>query len=100
MIVIKRGSAGCMLLTEDEEHIAPGFPVHVHDTTGAGDSLDAAMVYGYLRGISLQELGSLANAAGATKVRKLGTGHNMPTVAEIREILERFEFNAVNLLPA
>jgi len=50
--------------------------------------------------MSLQELGSLANAAGAAKVRKLGTGQNMPTVTEIREILERFEFNAATLLPA
>jgi len=89
-----------MLLTENEEHIAPGFPVQVHDKTGAGDSLDEAVIFGYLRGMSLQELGSLANAAGVAKVRKLGTGHNMPTVSEIREILERFEFNAATLLPA
>ena len=100
MVIIKRGSAGCLLLTEDEEYIAPGFPVQVNDTTGAGDSLNAAVIYGYLRGMSLQELGTLANAAGAAKVRKLGTGHNMPTVAEIREILERFEFNADALLSA
>ena len=51
MVIIKRGSVGCMLLTEDEEHIAPGFPVQVHDKTGAGDSLDAAVIYGYLRGM-------------------------------------------------
>ena len=99
MVIIKRGSAGCMLLTEGEEHIAPGFPVQVQDKTGAGDSLDAAVIYGYLRGMSLQDLGFLANATGAAKARKLGTGHNMPTLTEIREILERFEFNVDRLLP-
>lgn len=100
MVVLKRGTAGCLLLTEDKEQIAPGFPVQVRDATGAGDSLDAAVIYGYLRSMSLPELGSLANAAGAAKVRKLGTGHNMPTIAEIREILERFDINPTTLLPA
>jgi 5-dehydro-2-deoxygluconokinase len=99
MVVLKRGTAGCLLLTEDEEQIAPGFPVQVRDATGAGDCLDAVVIYGYLRGMSLPELGSLANAAGAAKVRKLGTGHNMPTIAEIKEILERFDISPSGLLP-
>jgi ribokinase len=98
LVVIKRGAAGCLLLTRDDEQIAPGFPVNPKDATGAGDSLDAAIIYGYLKGLSLGEMGTLANAIGAAKVQKLGTGHNMPTKAEIQSVLERFGLGAANLI--
>ncbi len=90
MVVIKRGMAGCFLLRGDELHIAPGLPVIAQDATGAGDSLAASVIYGYLAGLELGPLGDLANATGAAKVRKLGTGHNMPTVEEVNAMLERF----------
>ncbi len=90
LVVIKRGMAGCFLLTEKELHIAPGLPVVARDATGAGDSLAAAIIFGYLHGYDLQALGDLANATGAAKVLKLGTGHNMPTVAEVNQMLARF----------
>lgn len=90
LVVIKRGMAGCFLLTENDLHIAPGLPVNARDATGAGDSLAAAVMYGYLHQFDLQALGDLANATGAAKVLKLGTGHNMPTVAEVNAMLRRF----------
>jgi sugar/nucleoside kinase (ribokinase family) len=90
LVVIKRGMAGCFLLTEDDLHIAPGLPVVALDATGAGDSLAAAVMYGYLNSFELQALGDLANATGAAKVLKLGTGHNMPTIDEVNAMLRRF----------
>ncbi len=90
LVVMKRGVAGCLLLTREATEIAPGLPVEARDATGAGDSLDAAIIYGWLRELSLTKLGGLANAAGAAKVRKLGTGHNVPTKSEIKEMLDRF----------
>ena len=90
LVVIKRSAAGCLLVTAQAVEISPGFPVEARDATGAGDSLDAAIIYGYLEGLSLPALGTLANATGAAKVQKLGTGHNLPTVVEVREVLERF----------
>jgi sugar/nucleoside kinase (ribokinase family) len=90
LVVIKRGMAGCFLLTADDLHIAPGLPVVARDATGAGDSLAAAIMYGYLHGFDLQALGDLGNATGAAKVLKLGTGHNMPTIAEVNQMLSRF----------
>jgi sugar/nucleoside kinase (ribokinase family) len=92
-VVIKRGMAGCFLLTEDDLHIAPGLPVVARDATGAGDSLAAAIMYGFLHQFGLQELGDLGNATGAAKVLKLGTGHNMPTVSEVNAMLQRFGSN-------
>lgn len=82
--------AGAFLLTADDLHIAPGLPVVARDATGAGDSLAAAIIYGTLRRFDLQTLGDIGNATGAAKVLKLGTGHNMPTVAEVNEMLRRF----------
>lgn len=90
LAVIKRGMAGAFLLTADDLHIAAGLPVVARDATGAGDSLAAAVIYGYLRQFDLQALGDLGNATGAAKVLKLGTGHNMPTVAEVNDMLRRF----------
>jgi sugar/nucleoside kinase (ribokinase family) len=90
LVVIKRGMAGCFLLTENDLHIAPGLPVVARDATGAGDSLAAAVMFGYLNGYDLQALGDLGNATGAAKVLKLGTGHNMPTVTEVNQMLRRF----------
>jgi sugar/nucleoside kinase (ribokinase family) len=99
LIVLKLGDQGCYLMNEGGEHASPGFPVAVRDATGAGDSLDAAIIYGYLRGMSLEELGALANAAGAAKVRKLGTGHSVPTVREVRAVLSEFGIDPDSLLP-
>jgi ribokinase len=87
LVVIKRGGEGCVLLTKDEIHAAPAYPVTVRDATGAGDSLDAAVMYAWLKGLSLERMGQLANAAGAAKVQKMGTGHNVPTRDEIRQVL-------------
>ncbi|MBK7218691.1 MAG: carbohydrate kinase family protein [Candidatus Promineofilum sp.] len=99
LAIIKRGMAGCFLLTADDLHIAPGLPVVAKDATGAGDSLAAAIIYGYLHRFDLQALGDLGNATGAAKVLKLGTGHNMPTVAEVNEMLRRFGSDVAITLP-
>jgi sugar/nucleoside kinase (ribokinase family) len=99
LVVLKRGAAGCVLVRGDEMHVAPGFPVESRDATGAGDSLDAAVLAGYLKGLGLEEMGSLANAAGAAKVGKLGTGRNLPTIAEVQAVLDRFGVESPRLAP-
>jgi sugar/nucleoside kinase (ribokinase family) len=78
------------LVSAEAHELSPGFPVEAVDATGAGDSLDAAVLYGYLRGLSLPALGALGNATGAAKVQKLGTGHNLPTMNEVAAVLKRF----------
>ncbi len=97
LVIVKRGPVGCLLLTESSLKIMVGFPVTLRDTTGAGDGFAGAVIYGYLRGLDLASLGDLANATGAAKVAKLGTGHNMPTIEEINVILERFDRGSVRL---
>lgn len=87
MVVLKMGANGCSLHTlSGSEHYA-GFKVGVVDTTGAGDSFDAAIVYGTVKGWPRADVATLANAVGAVKVGKLGAGRNVPTLAEVREFL-------------
>lgn len=91
LVVVKRGAAGCILYSREEVVDMPGLPLKAVDATGAGDSLAGAVIYGCLNKLSLEALAILANATGTAKVLKIGTGHQVPTTAEIRAILNRFE---------
>jgi ribokinase len=90
LAVVKRDVAGCLLVARDQFEIAAGYPVAAVDATGAGDSLAAGVIFGFMKGLSLTALGVLANAIGAAKVQKRGTGLNVPTAAEVRAVLQRF----------
>jgi ribokinase len=87
-VFVKRGGEGCLIQHPHGRIELPGLAVDVVDTTGAGDSFDAAVVYGYLSGFEPKQIGILANAVAAAKARKRGTGHNMPTPAEISKSIE------------
>jgi sugar/nucleoside kinase (ribokinase family) len=94
MVVVKRGAAGCSVYTEDgAEIIVEGLDVPVRDTTAAGDSFDAGYIVGFLREFSPADCARLANAVGAAKVQKLGSGRNVPTLDEVKEVLEKFELD-------
>ncbi|MGH2607068.1 MAG: carbohydrate kinase family protein, partial [Anaerolineales bacterium] len=99
LVILKRGREGCVAFQPGGMHISPGIPVSTVDTTGAGDSVAAAAIYGYLRRLSLADLADLTNATGAAKVQKSGTGRNMPTLEEIRAVLQTAGRDAQVLLP-
>lgn len=90
LVVVKRGAGGCTLYTKEAKIDVPGLPLKTVDTTGAGDSLAGAVIYGCLNDFSLEALGTLANATGGAKVLKIGTGHQVPTTGEVRAVLDRF----------
>lgn len=98
LVVLKRGADGLALLTKDAEQAIGGFKVEPRDFTGAGDSVTGSVLYSRLNGLDLKQMGTLANATGATKVQKLGTGHNMPTPEEIRGTLRKHASDYANLL--
>lgn len=91
LVCIKRGAQGCVIMNKDETVIHPGFPVEVRDTTAAGDSFAAAFVFAFLSGWPLATVAAFANAMGAAKVRKLGSGRQVPDVDEVREVLNLYE---------
>ena len=87
LVCVKRGPKGCTLLTAQETIEYPGFIVAARDPTGAGDSFAAAFIYAYLRKWELHSIAAFANAMGAAKVQKLGSGRQVPTAGEVRAIL-------------
>lgn len=99
LVIVKLGANGCLARRGDEMAVLPAVPVPLVDATGAGDSLAGAVIYAWLRGLDLTSLVRLANAAGAAKVQKRGTGRNVPTLDEIRAVLKRTEGGPAELLP-
>jgi sugar/nucleoside kinase (ribokinase family) len=99
LILLKRGEQGLLAARDGERVQAPGLDVEAKDATGAGDSVAGAMIYGVLHGLPLEKLAVLANATGAAKVQNIGTGHNMPTLAEIATVLRENGHDPLNFLP-
>ncbi len=83
-VIIKRGAQGCALFRPQAApiDIAP-LRVTAVDTSGAGDAFGAAFTVHWLRCGDTHEAARFANAVGAAKVQKLGTGRNMPTRQEM-----------------
>jgi ribokinase len=90
-VVLKLGSRGAMILSEDQEAILPAFPVEVVDTTGAGDAFSATLTVAIADGHSLEEAVLRANAAGALTVTRIGTMTVMPTRQEVDAFLSQQE---------
>lgn len=87
-VIVKTGAEGCITFTHGEFNEILGFKVKVVDTTGAGDSFNAAFIYGILRGLSIREAAIIANATGAAKVQRLGAGTNVPHKEDVQRILD------------
>ncbi len=90
-ICIKRGSQGCVLFTRDGVYEHPGFPVTVRDTNAAGDAFAAAFIDAWLSHWEPVRILAFANAVGAAKVRKIGSGSQVPTIAEVQAVLDEFQ---------
>lgn len=90
LVVLKRGGEGLLAATAAETAVAPGLDVPLVDTTGAGDSVSGAVLHAWLDGRPLSHLARLANATGAAKIQKRGTGHNLPTAAEVQALYSHF----------
>lgn len=89
-IVLKTGVEGCVLHTEDDHIEIAGHSVPVVDVTAAGDSFDAGYVVATVRGMSPLSAAKYANAVGAAKVQKFGSGRNVPTLQEVEQVLRQF----------
>ena len=62
---ITLGARGCALLAGDDFVEAPGIPVTVIDSVGAGDAFAAAFVHGLASGWTAADIADFANRAGA-----------------------------------
>ena len=79
MVAVTRGGDGSLLVTRDEWHQHPGYPVRVADTIGAGDAFTAAMTHYLLRGADLATLNEAGNRWGGWVASQSGA---MPALSE------------------
>ena len=87
-VIVTRGKAGPLAVTSNEEAEQAGFEVPVVDTTGAGDTFNAAFLRGTLRGEPLAERLRFASATAALSVMALGPRGHLPTPDEVEAFLE------------
>jgi fructokinase len=71
-ICITLGPQGCALLMDNEYLEAPGFPVKVADTIGAGDAFSAALIHGINAGWHASQIAGFANRVGAIVASRPG----------------------------
>jgi sulfofructose kinase len=81
------GAEGAIGLEGGRVVRAPGFPVPVVDTNGAGDVFHGACVLGELRGWSFEWTLTFASAVAAMKCRTLGGRRGIPRCDEAAEFL-------------
>ncbi|WP_049621312.1 ribokinase [Frateuria defendens] len=84
-VVLTRGAEGAWYRDGGEPQHQPGFRVEVVDTTGAGDTFNAALAVFLKDGLG--EAVRKACAAGALSVSRLGAQGGMPTRAEVEALL-------------
>jgi len=71
-VCVTRGSLGCTVLMGGQYIEAPGYPVQVVDTVGAGDAFAAAFLHGLGSGWSTREVADFANRVGALVASRRG----------------------------
>lgn len=82
-IAITLGADGCYVHDESFSGYLPAPPVHVVDSTGAGDGFAAGLIYGRLHGWSLERSALLANAVGAAATTAVGAAEGLPTLEQV-----------------
>ena len=86
---ITLGEEGSLLLCGNTFIETPGFavPGGCKDTTGAGDAFRVGLLYGLLKGASIEETARMANGVAALKCRAIGARTSLPTSTELNALL-------------
>jgi fructokinase len=91
LVAITCGAHGSLLVTREEWHRHPGFPIEIADTIGAGDAFTAAIAHYLLRGAELALLNEAGNRWGSWVASQSGAMPSLSeaTLAEIDTAIER-----------
>lgn len=90
-VAAKCGENGSTLYSSDSGPIhTKAYPVHAVDTTGAGDSFDAAYMLGLSRGWPQQRAGQFASIVAGLNCTRVGATSGVPTFEEALEKMEQF----------
>ena len=88
LAIIKLGAQGALLATSTERVRVAPTPIEVVCGLGAGDAFGGALCHGLLEGLSLEDSGALANAAGALVATQLTCAYAMPSLDELHRVME------------
>jgi len=83
-LIITQGSAGASFADQTGDvHQIPASPATVVDTTGAGDTFNAALAYAWSQANTLEQSLVFANCAAGLSTEKFGAQGGMPTLDEV-----------------
>ncbi|WP_145021080.1 ribokinase [Paenibacillus sp. Y412MC10] len=86
-LFITEGSSGVRYFDGQEEVVIPSYKVEAVDTTGAGDTFNAAFAVALAEGKPIADSVRFANRAASLSVMKFGAQGGMPTRQEVEENL-------------
>ncbi|WP_258296995.1 ribokinase [Paenibacillus peoriae] len=84
-LFVTEGSNGVRFFDGEQEVVVPTYKVEAVDTTGAGDTFNAAFAVALAEGKSLADSVKFANRAASLSVTKFGAQGGMPTRREVEE---------------
>lgn len=88
LAAIKLGEQGCFVTDGKDSCFYPAFKIDVADTTGAGDSFTAGLLFGWTHDLSLPASAVLASALGALAATVYGAGLSLPGRHAVLEFLK------------
>ncbi len=88
LAAIKLGEKGSFIATRNERFQCPAFVVDAVDTTGAGDSFTAGLIYGWSNGMSLKATALTGSLLGALAASVYGAGLALPGKIEALALLK------------
>ncbi len=98
LAAIKLGEKGSFIADDKDQFFYPSFPVDAVDTTGAGDSFTAGLLYGWTHGLSLSASGALASALGALAASVYGAGFSLPSKQKVLDFLRSIQSESATVL--
>jgi ribokinase len=90
-VILKMGSRGAYVAANGIEKQQPAISVKAVDTTAAGDALNGAFAVGIMSGRTEVESARFAVAAASLSVTRAGAQSSMPTLAEVKNMLDGLE---------
>lgn len=86
-VFITEGENGVRYFNGEKEIVVPTYPVDAIDTTGAGDTFNAAFAVALAEGKNLEDSLRFANRAASLSVTQFGAQGGMPTRTEVEAAL-------------
>jgi ribokinase len=89
LVVLTRGSEGCLLLDAQGSTHVPAYRVPVVDTTAAGDGFIGAFAHRLAQGDASGAAARYASATAAISVQRQGAQPSLPTADEVEAFLAK-----------